>query len=132
VRKGEWIWLLVAMCVMLVVATSAGAAAIAQKSFASPEEAADALVRAVKAHDRAATLAVLGDAGEWISSGDSVADRAMVHDVRRRSGRASIARWNHLEAANTAGSLPKTRHLCEGRSHENHRHHHDERPTRTT
>jgi hypothetical protein len=76
VRKGEWIWLLVAMCVMLVVATSAGAAAIVQKSFASPEEAADALVRAVKAHDRAATLAVLGDAGEWISSGDPVADRA--------------------------------------------------------
>jgi Protein of unknown function (DUF2950) len=38
----------------------------------------NALVQAVKAHDRSATLAVLGDAGEWISSGDPTADRASV------------------------------------------------------
>ena len=42
----------------------------------SPEDAATALVQAVKAHDRAATLAVLGNVGDWISSGDKVADRA--------------------------------------------------------
>ena len=38
----------------------------------------NALVQAAQAHDRGATLAVLGDAGEWISSGDAVADKAKV------------------------------------------------------
>jgi hypothetical protein len=60
----------------LFVATNACAAAVAQKTFASPEDAATALVQNLKAGDRAALLAVLGDAGEWISSGDAVADRA--------------------------------------------------------
>jgi Protein of unknown function (DUF2950) len=67
---------LLAIIATLLFATGACAAAIAQKTFASPEDAASALVQAVKAHDRAATLAVLGDAGSWISSGDTVADRA--------------------------------------------------------
>ena len=54
-------------------------AAGAQRNFASPEEAAQALVQAVKAQDRAATLALLGqDAGSWISSGDPAADRAAI------------------------------------------------------
>lgn len=58
---------------------AAAAAATAQRSFSSPEEAAQSLVRAVKAQDRPATLAVLGpDADAWISSGDSAADRAAI------------------------------------------------------
>ena len=50
-----------------------------QKTFASPEEAVAALVASVRAADRATTLAVLGnDAASWVTSGDTVADRAMV------------------------------------------------------
>jgi hypothetical protein len=60
----------------LALATSAVAASAAQRTFASPEDAADALVRALKAHDRAATLAVLGNPGDWLSSGDATADRS--------------------------------------------------------
>jgi hypothetical protein len=48
-----------------------------QTTFATPEEAADALVKAVKAGNRGDTLLILGaQAGGWISSGDKVADRA--------------------------------------------------------
>lgn len=48
-----------------------------QKSFASPEEAGAALAEALRAHDRAALLAVLGTASaSWLSSGDETADRA--------------------------------------------------------
>ena len=77
IRAREWAMLLVALILMAFVATEArGANAPAQKAFASPEDAVTALVQALKAHDRAALLAVLGNAGEWISSGDAVADRA--------------------------------------------------------
>jgi hypothetical protein len=62
-----------------------------QRDFASPEEATQALVQALKAQDRKATLALLGkDADAWISSGDPNADRAAVerfvaaYDVRHR------------------------------------------------
>src|SRR5262249_13316072 len=79
---GEWAWPLFALCTlcaMLLLAMPAQAAAkqkaAAQKSFATPEEAATTLVEAVKSHDRGATLAVLGNAGEWLSSGDPVDDR---------------------------------------------------------
>jgi len=76
IRAREWAILLLALLVTMLVATGArGAAPPAQKSFASPEDAVTALVQALKAHDRAATLAILG-ADEWISSGDAVADRA--------------------------------------------------------
>ena len=52
-------------------------AAQAQRTFASPEEAVAALVAGLKAFDRNELLAILGkDAGSWIGSGDSVADRA--------------------------------------------------------
>jgi DUF2950 family protein len=68
--------IVVMLLAMLVGAGDAVAAASAEKSFATPEEAASALVAAVKANDRAAMLAVLGNAGEWISSGDATADRA--------------------------------------------------------
>jgi hypothetical protein len=69
---------LLALGASLVVASGAFAAAT-QRNFASPEEATQALAQAVKAHDRAATLAILGkDASSWISSGDAAADRAAV------------------------------------------------------
>jgi hypothetical protein len=87
-RMRDWVLLTLALIVAAVVATGAHAAAppgqksahaaapAAQKSYASPEEAVTALVDAVRAHDRAAILGVVGNAGEWISSGDAVADRA--------------------------------------------------------
>ena len=68
--------LLFVLFVAALVPMAARAAGVAQKTFASPEDAAGALVQAVTAHDRAATLAVIGDAGGWISSGDAAADRA--------------------------------------------------------
>jgi hypothetical protein len=70
-----WAWVS-ALLSALALAAGAHAAAPAQKTFATPEEAAAALVQAVKAHDRAAFLAVLGNASEWVSSGDKAADRA--------------------------------------------------------
>lgn len=49
---------------------------IQQKSFASSEEAVNALVVAVRANDKKEMLAILGPGGtELISSGDEVADR---------------------------------------------------------
>jgi hypothetical protein len=64
---------------MLTGAQAATAGAGTQRDFASPEEAAQALVQAVKAQDRQATLTVLGkDAAAWIASGDPTADRAAV------------------------------------------------------
>ncbi|HET7402519.1 MAG TPA: DUF2950 domain-containing protein [Usitatibacter sp.] len=66
----------VMLLAMLVAASDAVAAGSVEKSFATPEEAASALVSAVRANDRAAVLAVLGNAGDWISSGDAAADRA--------------------------------------------------------
>jgi len=48
----------------------------AQKVFATPEEAATALVEALRKHDRNLLLAVIGQSsGNWLSSGDEVADR---------------------------------------------------------
>jgi hypothetical protein len=53
------------------------AKSIKQKSFASPEEAVNALVAAVKTDDKKEMLAILGSVGkELISSGDEVADKA--------------------------------------------------------
>lgn len=63
--------------VAFAFATAAfGAAGTAQQTFASPEDAAGALVAAVKAHDRKASLAILGNVGDWLFSGDAAADRA--------------------------------------------------------
>ncbi len=73
-RNFAYLALVLSMTVM--VATGARAAAPGDNTYASPEDAVNALVQAVKVHDRAATLAVLGNAAEWISSGDKVADRA--------------------------------------------------------
>ena len=67
---------LLVLLVVAFVTAAAHAAGAPQRTFATPEEAASALVQAVKAHDRAQTFAVLGDVADWISSGDMVADRA--------------------------------------------------------
>ena len=71
----DWVKLLPVFCLVALVTTPVHAAGTPQKTFASPDEACSALVRAVKANDRAGTFAVLGDVAEWISSGDAVADR---------------------------------------------------------
>ncbi len=56
---------------------SASKQAIAQKSFATPEDAAKALAEAVRAEDVNALLAVVGPGSRsWLASGDAVADRA--------------------------------------------------------
>jgi len=75
--------LALAVCAPLVQGASP------QKTFASPEEAAGALVESLRAGDRTRMLSVLGnDASSWISSGDPVADRATVARVLRDSGAA--------------------------------------------
>ena len=63
-----------ALCA-LILATGAVAS---QRTFASAEEAADALVKSVKAGDRNATFAILGT--ENLTSADPVAD----HDLAQR------------------------------------------------
>ncbi len=53
-------------------------AAVAQQSYQTPEEAASALVSAVRADDQNAELAVLGpDGDDILSSGDKIADDAI-------------------------------------------------------
>lgn len=81
-------------------AQAAASSAPPQRTFSSPDAAADALVQAVKVNDRAAVLAVLGDAGDWISSGDATADRATAarfvaayeakHAIVRNGGTATL------------------------------------------
>src|SRR5438445_483985 len=62
-----------ALAAMLVLATASVASA--QKSFRTAEEAADALVSAVKTGEPRSILAVLGQDGtDIVSSGDEVAD----------------------------------------------------------
>ena len=55
--------------------------AVTQKVFATPEEAAMALVEAIRKHDKKLLLAVLGpSSSSWLSSGDKVADQ---HDKEK-------------------------------------------------
>ena len=55
--------------------------AVAQRVFATPEEAATALVEAIRKHDKKLLLAVLGpSSSSWLSSGDEVADQ---HDKEK-------------------------------------------------
>jgi hypothetical protein len=64
-------------CGLALLLSSAAFAAGHQKTFASAEEAAAALVAATKANDRKAQLAILGsDATALLQSGDAVADKA--------------------------------------------------------
>jgi len=66
----------VAVTICLVGGASLALAAPVQRTFASAEEAAAALVTAVKSGDRTAVLDILGhDAKTWIFSPDAVADR---------------------------------------------------------
>ena len=74
-RASEWVWL-VLLIAMLFFVTNARADEAFKRSYATPEDAANALLQAVKAHDRTKILGVLGGANDWISSGDPVADRA--------------------------------------------------------
>jgi Protein of unknown function (DUF2950) len=72
----EWVGVLAMLLIGACVAPAAWALTASQETFASPEDAASALVQAVRNGDRSATLAVLGNAGEWMWSGDAVSDRA--------------------------------------------------------
>jgi hypothetical protein len=68
-------WLAAALAAALVIGCNASAQA--QQSFKTPDEAAEALVKAAKADDLKGMLTVLGADGEDIvSSGDPVADDA--------------------------------------------------------
>ena len=69
--------LIAALLCFALFAPAGPAAAQTQRSFASPEQAVDALLQAVHAQDAAALVAVLGPAREWLFTGDRVADRAM-------------------------------------------------------
>ena len=71
---GEWIWLLLVLAILLLPSTGAFAVTSDQR-FATPEDAATALVAAVKSGDGKAIRKVLGDSGPDLSSGDPVADR---------------------------------------------------------
>lgn len=73
--------LLLLMALVFVAAgvspATAAAAKTAQKTFASPDEALQSLVNAVRSNDSKAMVAILGPGSkEVISSGDSVADKA--------------------------------------------------------
>ena len=77
------LWRSLTGSVLVIVCLSAGWAppgasgAMTQRRFASIEEAAQALVDALKTGDQKAMLAILGDQGKGVvSSGDEVADRA--------------------------------------------------------
>jgi hypothetical protein len=58
-------------------ASAATSSSVAQQSFATPQEAVDALISAIKADDSKTILAILGPGGEHlVHSGDPVADKA--------------------------------------------------------
>ena len=94
-----WGALLLALFATTFFASAVFADAPSQKGFATPEDAASALVQAVKAHDRAATLKVLGNAGEWISSGDKAADHA--------AGDRFVAKYEARHAITGDGDVAK-------------------------
>lgn len=66
-----------AVWIALVMPGSSAAETVVQKTFASPEEAVEALVGALKAGDTKALSAIFGPGSEdVVSSGDPVADKA--------------------------------------------------------
>jgi len=88
----EWIWLLLVLVILILHSTGALAVA-SDKTFATPEGAASALVAAVKSGDGKAIRKVLGDSGPDLSSGDPVADRkARENFVTAFEAKHSIAR----------------------------------------
>ncbi|MEP6942720.1 MAG: DUF2950 domain-containing protein [Betaproteobacteria bacterium] len=72
-----WAVLPLLLMAMLLVSTRAFGAETQQKTFATPDEAVNALVAAAKANDAKAIRAVLGNDPGDLSSGDAVADRAL-------------------------------------------------------
>jgi hypothetical protein len=92
---GEWMaWLLVLVASALYAVTAI-AAAPAQKTFATPEDAAAAVVQAVKANDKAGLRAILGNDQGDLSSGDPVADRA--------NAESFVARYDRKHALVASG-----------------------------
>jgi hypothetical protein len=90
----RWRNVAVALC-GLCVATFA-AAASPQRSFPSAEDAASALVQALKARDRNAVLAILGPGAEKVIwSGDAVADRT--------AGEGFVAKYEQKHAISADG-----------------------------
>lgn len=80
---------------------SASAAAVKQKGFGTPDDAAQAMVKELKANNRKELLAIFGPAGKGLAaSGDPVADRADVekfieayeesHSIKMRSPEVAI------------------------------------------
>jgi len=63
----------------------------AQKLFASPEEALQALESAVKAKDRAALGAIFGPDNEKLESGDAVEDNNALDNFALRLAESAIA-----------------------------------------
>ena len=81
--RAPHVWRRLIGSVLVIVSLSTGWAppiasgAVAQRRFASIEEAAQALVDALKSGDQKAMLAILGEEGKSVvSSGDEAADRA--------------------------------------------------------
>ena len=69
--------LVIASAVLAIGIASAAGTAQPQPSFATPDEAASALVQALKATDKASVGAILGPgSATFVTSGDAVADRA--------------------------------------------------------
>lgn len=72
------LWVIPAVLAIIVALTWTGfARETQQKAFASPQEAMQALVKALRAGDKKSLLAILGpESEEILSSGDPVADKA--------------------------------------------------------
>src|SRR5260370_18996805 len=76
------------------------APAPAQKLFATPEEALQALQSAVKAKDRAALGAIFGPDNEKLESGDAVEDNnALDNFALRLAESAALQKVNHSKNA---------------------------------
>ena len=69
-------FLIAAVLALLLIALAASAQEPVQKVFATPDEAVQSLIAAVKASDTSALLAIFGPEGkDVVSSGDEVADK---------------------------------------------------------
>lgn len=101
-----WFMLFFALPAVLFLPWAApNARAEAQKKFASPEEAVQALVAAIRANDVKALITVLGPGGkELVSSGDDLADKV---------GREKFLRSYDQKNALQQGAAGKTI-LCTG------------------
>jgi Protein of unknown function (DUF2950) len=95
----RWRNVALVLCGLCVATLAAGATP--QRSFPSADEAAAALVKAVKARDRSGILAILGPGAEKsIWSGDAVADRA--------AGEHFVAAYEQKHATSSDGDTRAT------------------------